>query len=726
VAIVSRRTSFEFFAVLLAAVFSSRDAAIARQDVRIDLSAYSPACGVSVRTAGDTMRVTWPIGGQADFGHMVLNLRSDRPLIASLQISGEFTGAESILTGVDPVTFVTVGTRNAPDGRPPTMSVWNVFFDTPAKLPYQSYASKLDLESVRVTSAGRRASIAVGNLTLGPFSGEFVFTFYAGCRLIHVEAVVSTPEDRRAIIYDAGLVGENAGWRQVAWVDTEGTVQRFDVDPQANDRAIAARHRAIIASNEVGSVATFPPPHQFQFPRDLTTNLNFVWSGRGHQGTGLPFGIGVRQSPDGGGNWVPWFNAPPDTKQRLGVFYLLTRGGPEHAIRETLRYTRGDRFAAIPGHITFTSHWHMAIAVAAMQQRAAGQSDLPIPDFVRMFKQMGVQAVHLAEFHGDGHPDDPGPLRLPELESMFAECERLSDAEVLFIPGEEANSHLGLNEPGKHRGHWMSIFPKPIYWTMRREPNEPFDEPHARYGTLYRVGSRQDMMELIRCEHGLAWVAHPRIKASSWTPDIFRHEDFYLADYWLGAAWKAMPADLSRDRLGERCLDLLSDMANWGQKKYMPGEADVFKIDHTHELFGHMNINYLRLDRLPRYGEGWEPILDALRAGRFFVTTGEVLIRDFRVGGKQSGESLAVGPDDRPELIATLDWTFPLRFAEVISGDGERTYRERIELVDTGPFAERTLTLRPNLQGRKWVRFEVWDIATNGAFTQPVWLEPGK
>jgi len=38
----------------------------------------------------------------------------------------------------------------------------------------------------------------------------------------------------------------------------------------------------------------------------------------------------------------------------------------------------------------------------------------------------------------------------------------------------------------------------------------------------------------------LVWAAHPRIKASSWTPDIFRNEDFYLSDSWLGGAWKAM------------------------------------------------------------------------------------------------------------------------------------------------------------------------------------------
>jgi hypothetical protein len=269
----------------------------------------------------------------------------------------------------------------------------------------------------------------------------------------------------------------------------------------------------------------------------------------------------------------------------------------------------------------------------------------------------------------------------------------------------------------------MSLFPRPVYWVMHREGDRPFAEKHPRYGTVYHVGSQRDMMHLLEREKGLAWTAHPRIKASSWTPDIFRHEEFYRADYWLGAAWKAMPADLSRPRLGERALDLLDDMANWGPRKYMPGEVDVFKIDHTHELYGHMNINYLRLDRLPRFDEGWQPVLDALRAGKFFVTTGEVLLHEFTVGGKGAGETLRPGADGRPEVRVDLGWTFPLAFAEVISGDGRKVYRERIPLADTGPFGRRTLTLRPDLRGRKWVRFEVWDVAVNGAFTQPVWLE---
>ena len=96
-------------------------------------------------------------------------------------------------------------------------------------------------------------------------------------------------------------------------------------------------------------------------------------------------------------------------------------------------------------------------------------------------------------------------------------------------------------------------------------------------------------------------------------------------------------------------------MANWGQKKYLPGEVDVFKIDHTHELYGHMNINYIRLepDRVPRFDESWQPVLDSLRAGRFFVTTGEVLIPEFTVDGQPSGSTVALNPAGKAEVASS-------------------------------------------------------------------------
>lgn len=684
----------------------------------VDLAGYTSACGVEVRHADERLRVGWRISDW-EWGRVVLHLTPGEPLFETLGLATSASGATvPILQNVTPVTFLTVGERRAPGGRPPTMSVFNVFFDKPASRPHQTFRARLDLQRVRVTSQGRRAMVALGEVTAGGFKGEICLTFYDRSRLVQVETVLATEEANRAILYDAGLVGDNAGWRRLAWMDTEGRLQRATVDPTATSTPLAVRHRALLAEADHGSVACFPPPHQFHFPRDWTDNLKFTWYGRGHHGEPVPFGIGVRQEPDGRRPFEPWFNAPPGSRQRLGVFWLLSRGGAEDALAETLRYTRGDRFAKLPGHITFTSHYHMAVAVEAMKRGFKGT-----PPFVDVFKDLGVEAVHLADFHGDGHPKDPGPLRLPELEALFKECRRLSDEHLLLIPGEEINEFFGIAEPGKHPGHWMSLFPKPIYWIQRRAPEEPFVDQHMNFPSVYRVGSRRDMMELVRRERALVWSAHPRIKASSWCPDIFRQEDFYLADFWLGGAWKAMPADLSRERLGERALDLLDDMANWGQRKYMLGEVDVFQIDPTHELYGHMNINYLRLDRLPRFDDGWQPILDALRAGQFFVTTGEVLIPDFTVGGRRSGQTLALAPGGKSEVRARLAWTFPLRFAEVISGDGQKVYRERIDLTDTLAFGRRTIALHPDLGGRKWVRFEVWDIGANGAFTQPVWLE---
>jgi hypothetical protein len=407
----------------------------------------------------------------------------------------------------------------------------------------------------------------------------------------------------------------------------------------------------------------------------------------------------------------------------MGAFYLLTSGSGDDALRETQRLTHGDRFIELPGYKTFTSHYHMAITVKAMQERAKGIERRDAPEYVGVFKNMGINMVHLGEFHGDGHPRDPGPLRLPEMEAMFGECRRWSDDTLLLMPGEEANVHLGLSLPGKNPGHWMLFFPRPVYWTMVRSADQPFVEEIAPYGKVYHVGDRGDMIRLIKEERGLAWTAHPRIKGSAWTPDLFRHEDFFLAEFWQGGAWKAMPGDLSREKLGERVLNLMDDMANWGQRKYVPGEVDVFTIDHTHELYAHMNVNYVQLDRVPRFDEGWQPVLDVLSSGRFFVTTGEILVPKFCVGGKVSGDVLKLPADGQPELKAELQWTFPLAFAEVISGDGQQVFRERIDLTDTAAFGSRTLTLRPQLQGRRWVRFEVWDTAANGAFTQPVWIE---
>ena len=103
-------------------------------------------------------------------------------------------------------------------------------------------------------------------------------------------------------------------------------------------------------------------------------------------------------------------------------------------------------FSVIAGTLSASALALMAVAVTAMNQRAKLASPdalLPVPDFVRVFKDMGVNAVHLAEFHGDGHFNDPGPIRLNEMKTMFDLCRTYSDDRLLLIPGEEGSQYMG-------------------------------------------------------------------------------------------------------------------------------------------------------------------------------------------------------------------------------------------------------------------------------------------
>ena len=688
--------------------------------VRVSRSSVSDS-QIAIEAQQDAIEIRWPTGG-GQYGYVKLDLRPQQPLVETIGLQRHPGGdVAEILERMQPAIFLTEGTRGVPPGKPADQT-WQVFFDNPGSRPHQTHLAKLSLEEVHIDQQTRRAAVTLSKVSAGSFTGTLQFNFYADCALLHVEGVLRTAEDRRAILYDAGMLAADKPWQNTAWSQSNGDLVRKPLKENEPAQPIKVRHRALYIETDNGTLACFPPPHQFFYPVDWSDNLGYVWQGRGHHALTEQVGFGIRQDKTGRNNFLPWFNAPPERDHRLGVFYLLSPGGAEDARRATLEFTHGDRFPDLPGYRTMTSHYHMALAVTAMQQRAAGHDPPPEPEVVQVFKDMNVEIVHLGEFHGDGHQQDPGPLRLPELDAMFDVCRRHSDEQLLLIPGEEVNRFLGLELEGKHPGHWMSLFPRPVYWTMQRGPDQPFVEEHAEYGRVYHVGSRADMVRLLREENGLVWAAHPRIKASSWTPDIFRNEDFFIAEFWLGGAWKAMPGDLSDPRLGTRVLSLLDDMANWGHKKYVLGEVDVFKIDNTHELYGHMNINYLQLDSIPRYEDGWQAVLDALRDGKFFVTTGEILMPHFSIDGKTSGQNLEMTRESDPVLLAELRWTFPLKWAEVISGDGQRIYRERIDLSHTAAHGEDTLTFAPALAGRHWARLEVWDVAGNGAFSQPIWI----
>jgi hypothetical protein len=471
------------------------------------------------------------------------------------------------------------------------------------------------------------------------------------------------------------------------------------------------KYRTIIGENSTGSLALFPAPHQYFYPLDEAFNLKFVWAGNQYRDKIDGYGIGIRQDLFGDRRFVPWFNAPAGTKQRMNFFVLLNEGNSTAAMEEVKKFTNNDRYVALPGYKTMTSHFHNEFIMKVV---LAGKPVPEDPSFIKVFKRHGVDIIHLGEFHYTAHPKGPDSLRLNELHALFEQCERLSSKDILLLPGEEPNEFFG--------GHWLQIFPKPVYWIMSRQEGKPFVTEDPKYGKVYRIGNEKEMLDLLKKENGLAWTAHARTKGSTGYPDKYKASEFFKAEHFLGAAWKAMPADLSLPFLGQRVLDLLDDMNNWGDRKKIIAEADLFTIEPENEMYAHLNVNYMKLDKLPEYKNGWQPVIDAMQKGQFFSSTGEVLIPEFTVNGKSTGEEISV-TNGTANVSFKLKWTFPMNYAEIISGDGKKVYRERIMLDNTLSFGEQTITKSINLTGRKWVRLEAWDVAANGAFTQTIWIK---
>ena len=695
--------------------------------VLLNTEDYDASCGIEVTQDGSLVRVVWPLDSGRR-GRLTFDLTRDRPLIHTAGVSSKNSDAfQQIGQGLDPMVQVRVGNRDLEK-----RGGWTIFFDRMQSKSSDVFRARVDPKRATMKSSARRATLTIGDMATGPFQGQLRWTFYAGSSFVLQEAVMKTSRKRTAYLYDTGLVCRGTEPTAVAWQDALGTVETEQTDGIKTPRHLAVRGRAIAAQFSGGSMGMFPPPHRYFYPLDFSNNLKNVWIGPGNGDQTSSFGFGIRHDANGDNRYVPWFNAPPGTEQEMGVFLMFSDGSADRVLQDVAQLTRADRFAKLPGHAVFTSHFHVEHTLDFLKQsqaRAATDVDtsalteesseevpanLQSPGFVKVFKKLGVDIVHLAEFHNGRTPKLQAEERLKQLETMHKECWRLSDEKFLLLPGEEPNVHLG--------GHWISFFPKPVYWVLNRSSETPFVTQHPRLGRVYHVGGEADVLRLLREESGLAWTAHPRIKSSTGFPDQYRDRLFYQSEHFLGGAWKAMPADLSQPRLGSRVLDLLDDMSNWGPPKFVLGEVDVFKIEPDHELYAHMNVNYLRLDKLPRFEDGWQSVLDALRGGKFFVTTGEVLIPEFTVNGRKSGEVAPIIKDRKAEVKLELQWTFPLAYAEVITGDGREVKRHRIDLSDTGSFGEMPLTVDVDVTDQRWLRVEIWDVATSGAFTQPVWL----
>ncbi|MDO8542247.1 MAG: hypothetical protein Q7S40_17545 [Opitutaceae bacterium] len=715
---------------------------LAADPLHCDLAGYKPQPGLTASFERDVLTVSWQgsagtevrsrygiDGGQPVIRELAVRAAGGKWSVVGENLAPDFT----VQTGRRRIDFTALKPLQALGIDVSSREVierqgWAAFWDAPFVIPgeakrnvdmprqpeeIQRAAAVYRSTSCEVKTDGARLEVNFPGLSIGIFAGGLRFTHYRGTNLLRLEAIAKTGQNLVAYKYDAALKGFSTKLLpRVRWHDTGGNAQEYRFGGARHDAPVTtrAKNRVMIAEGPAGSVAVFPPPTVFFPAREVDTNLGYVWYRKDGD---TAYALGVKQAEhEDDQRYLQNFalyNAPPGTWQRMATYFYVSPAGAAATREAVLTFTHGDTFRAIPGHKTMVNHFHLQFTD---RLRAAGSLSETIPDLAAM-RALGLNIIGLSDFHADKlRAGDSGPGRFADQKEYFEACRRASDLDFLVAPWEEPSAYFG--------GHYNLINPRPLFYSKVRKSGQPFTEPDPAFGQVYHLGGPEDAQQMLDAENAFWYTAHPRSKASAGYPEGFEDKPYARNDRFLGIAFKpGMGMDLSEIRLAEgRTFDAIDRLNNRYagsglRPKYLIGDVDTYQKWPHDDLFPGFTVNYLQLERVPGPDEDWSPILRALREGKFFVTTGEIFIRNYRVTGR----------GNRRAIEADVDWTFPLEFVEVVWGDGKDVGREVIRATELPPMGTKHFSIPFDATGKKWVRFAVWDSAVNGAFVQPVWLE---
>ena len=571
-----------------------------------------------------------------------------------------------------------------------------------------------EAQGCEVKTNGARLEISFPGVKAGVFDGRLQYDVFKGSNLIRQVLIAKTDRPSVAFKYDGGLKGlpiqpaTRMVWRDLAnrWQEN-----RFGGPINQAPATVWSSKRLIVAELPGGSIAAFPPPHSFYWARESEQNLGYSWYRKDSAST---FSFGLRQAekeddPEYLHNFA-LYSARPGTWQRMPVFFYISPESGQAAAESALAFTHDDRFKPIPGYQVMGDHYHVSFV---RRLRESGGVDNRIND-IEAAKAVGINIYGIIDGAEVGRRGD----YLEGLADYYDAARRQSDKNFLIMPNTE-NPGVELG------GHTDLLISKPTFWVPKRAPGQPLVEQNPKYGKVYHLGSPADIMEMTRLENALIFVPHPRSKGSTGFPDAVKNTPYFQDENYRGLGYRwGMGIDASETRLCEiRCLGLWDEMNNWLADSPTPpkyfqaisetrsniGDRGKPTYDDT---YGMSPVSYVKLDRLPSVDD-MSPIINAMKRGDYFVTSGEVLISSYAVEGT----------GDRRTITADVEWTFPLDFVEVVWGDGKKTDRQIISTTDLPAFGKKRFQIPFNAAGKKWVRFAAWDVATNGAIVQPIKLQ---
>jgi hypothetical protein len=743
----------------VAAVFALVSSALYADPLQCTMTGYKALPGLSAAVSDNTLALTWD-GDKNQEVRLRLTLNNGTPTIRDLSVRAKGGQWATIASNVTPEYQVVSGLRRATDqqlkplkdlGVTITPEIldrirWEAFWDSPLNVPGDDVAhggatppaegianqpglprkpeeikrasAVYQVRACAVATNGARLEVSFPGVKLGVFDGRLEYTIYKGSSLIRQAIVAKTEERAVAYKYDAGLKGLTLQPKtQMLWrTNTSNQWVDYQFGGPTNESLVPLKtaNRILAAAVPGGAIAAFPPPHSFFWSRETEFNLGYSWY---RKDSDTSYAFGVRQAegeedpswqghgPEDRRQNFALYSARPGTWQRMAVYFYVSPDSGQATIQSALAYTRDDRYKAIPGYQVMATHFHTGM-VRRLQQ--LGGLDQTIPDFDLM-KGAGVNIF--APIDGGGAGAGGRGDRLKNLENYYAAAKKHSDKNFLILPDEE-------NTAGNLGGHTDFVLSHPVYWTATRAAGQPFIEDHPTYGKVYHVGSRADALEMAKRENMLVFMPHPRSKGSTGYPDAVKDEAHFTHENYRGIGFRwGMGLDGSETRLCEyRCLALLDDMNNWVADRPTPPKF-AFAITETYQkgpgddIYANNPVNYVKIDRVPT-GDDWSPIVNALKRGDYFWTSGEVLIPSYSVEGTGA----------RRTVTAEVEWTFPLEMVEVVWGDGQKTDRQVIPATELPAFGKHKFQIPFDATGKKWVRFAVWDSAGNGAFVQPIKL----
>jgi hypothetical protein len=743
---------------VLTATFVLLTSVVHADPLNCSLTGYQSTDGLSAAVASDVLAVTW-IGDKDAELRLQFAIDRGTPTIRELAVRPAGGMWRALVTNVTPEFRVVSGIRRVTQqqteplerlGVTLTSKVldtikWEAFWDAPlfiegsSELPpthqgaipaAKAYANHPGMprrphEITRATATyqargcevktnGARLEISFPGVEAGIFSGRLQYDVFKGSNLIRQVLIAMTDHPSAAFKYDGGLKGlpiqanSRVVWRDLTnrWQDN-----RLGGPVSAGPAIVWNSNRLIAAELQGGSIAAFPPPHSFYWARESEQNLGYGWYRKDSDST---FSFGLRQAekeddPEFYHNYA-LYSARPGTWQRMPVFLYVSPESAEAVIDSALTFTHGDRFKPLHGYQVMGSHYHVGLVERLHE---TGGLDNRLNDIEAM-KAVGVNIYGVIDgVRGRAQ----GDAYLEALAEYYDAARRQSDKNFLVMPNKE-NTGVDLG------GHHDLMVSKPVMYRPERPAGRPLVEHHPKFGTVYNLGSPADLMEMTKRENAIISMPHPRSKGSTGYPEAVKDSAHFVHENYHGVGYRwGMGIDASETRLCEyRCFTLFDEMSNWfadrpGPLKFMQAISEA-RSDIGHrgkppwdDTYGMSPVNYMKLDRLPTFDD-MSPIIDALKRGDYFVTSGEVLISSYAVQGTGNQRT----------IVADVEWTFPLDFVEIVWGDGRTTDRQIVSATDLPAFGRKRFEIPFDAAGKKWVRFAVWDVATNGAFVQPIRL----